>query len=162
SFELAGGGRALVDTVTVSFPSTRVPLTVTIEGTDHPFILDTGASEVTLRGSLFDAVTADGRARVGGFPVTTASGPTTAELTRLRTISVAGETVADLAAMTIGDTLLDAITDETGHPVDGLLGGNYLREFLVTVDYPHGALRLQRYATRDHIVDEFKRVGVSI
>jgi hypothetical protein len=162
-FSLAGGGRARVDATTiVSFPATRVPLTVDVEGTDHPFLLDTGASDVTLRGALFDAVTADGRARVGGFPVTTASGPATAEVTRLKTITVAGEAVTDVAAINIGDTLLDTITEEIGQPVDGLLGGGYLREFLVTVDYPHGTLLLQRYATRDHIVDEFKRVGISL
>ena len=40
------------------------------------------------------------------------------------------------AVMTIGDTLLDGIQTEVHHPVDGLLGGNFLREFMVTVDYP--------------------------
>jgi hypothetical protein len=161
-FMLEGGGRANIETTTLLFPATRIPLTVTVEGTDHPFILDTGASEVTLRGSLFDALTSDGRASVDGFPVTTAAGPTTAQVTRVRSLAVAGETVVNVAAMTIGDMLLDTIAAEVEHPVDGLLGGSYLREFLVTVDYPHGTLRLQRYDTRDHIVDEFQRVGISI
>ena len=135
AFQLAGGGHANVDaTTTVAFSATRIPLTVTVEGTDHPFILDTGASEVTVRSSLFDALTADGRAHVAGFPVTTASGPTTGEVTRTRTLSAAGEAVSGVPVMTIGDTLLDTIADEIGQPVDGLLGGSYLREFLVTVD----------------------------
>jgi C-terminal processing protease CtpA/Prc len=33
---------------------------------------------------------------------------------------------------------------------------------LVTIDYPNRMLHLQRYTTRDHIVDEFKRVGVRL
>ena len=34
-----------------------------------------------------------------------------------------------------------------------------MREFLVTIDFPRGVVELQRYTTRDHVVDEFKRVG---
>ena len=162
AFQLAGGGRAQVDNGTVAFPATRVPVTVNVEGTDHPFILDTGASEITVRSSLFDTLTADGRASVAGFPVTTASGPTTGQVTRIRSMSVGGEAVTGLAAMTIGDMLLDTIAGEIGQPLDGLLGGGYLREFLVTVDYPHRTLRLQRYDTLDFIVDEFKCVGISL
>src|SRR5205823_5359895 len=61
----------------------------------------------------------------------------------------------------INDQLLDAIQMEVGHPVDGLLGGNYLRQFMVTIEYPKGTLHLQRY-TNATIVDEFKRVGFEI
>lgn len=161
-FLLEGGGRARVNAETVVFPATRIPLTVTVEGVDHPFVLDTGASEVTVRQSLFDSLVADGRARASGFPVTTAAGPTSAQVTRLRTLSVAGQALTDVAAMTLGDTLLDSIAGEVDHPIDGLLGGNFLREFLVTVDYPRGTVQLRRYATRDHVVDEFHRVGISI
>jgi len=46
-FSLQGGGRAKLDptsTEIISYPATRIPLTVDVEGTSHPFILDTGAS----------------------------------------------------------------------------------------------------------------------
>jgi hypothetical protein len=161
-FELQGGGSASDGTTIVTFPATRIALTVNVDGVDHPFILDSGASQVAVRTSLFDTLTADGRAQRGGFPVQTAAGPANATLTRARALAVAGEQVTDVAVMTIGDDLLDNITAEVHHPVDGLLGGTFLREFLVTIDYPKRTLHLQRYATRDHIVDELQRVGIEL
>jgi hypothetical protein len=145
----------------ISVPPTRIPLTVEVDGTAHPFILDTGASETTVRTSLYDALIADGRSELMGLPIGTVSGPTTASVTRVRSLTVAGETVVDPAVMTIGDMILDGIQTEVHHPVDGLLGGNYLREFMVTVDYPRRTMRLQRY-TNVTIVDEFKRVGIEL
>ena len=85
----------------------------------------------------------------------------TASVARTRTMVVGGQTVTNAAVMTIGDQILDAIQGEVKHPVDGLLGGNYLREFLVTVDYPHGTMRLQRYDTPP-VADEFKRIGIEL
>ena len=79
-------------------------------------------------------------------------------MTRAHTVTVAGRR-DDAPVMTIGDKLIDSLQREIKHPVDGLLGGSYLREFLVTIDYPQGELRLQRYLPS--VVDEFKRVGVS-
>src|SRR5438552_3209086 len=47
SFTLQGGGRGQLGGTIISFPATRIPLTVDVEGVSHPFILDTGASETT-------------------------------------------------------------------------------------------------------------------
>jgi hypothetical protein len=76
-------------------------------------------------------------------------------------MTVSGESVTNAAVMTIGDQILDSIQGEVKHPVDGLLGGNFLREFLLTVDYPLGNMRLQRYDTPP-VVDEFKRIGIEL
>ena len=70
-FKIEGGGTVSSATTTLSYPATRIPVTVTIEGVDHPFILDTGASEVTVRASLFAALAADGRTVMQAFPVGT-------------------------------------------------------------------------------------------
>jgi hypothetical protein len=161
-FKLEGGSSPLT-TSGIPAPTTRVPVTVTLEGTDHPFILDTGASDVTVRAALFSSLTADGRARLGGLTVTTASGEKDAEVSRLRTMSALGESVPNVPFLTLNDdTLLDSLASEVHHPIDGLLGGSFLREFLVTIDYPRGVLHLQRYDTRDHISDEFQRVGIQL
>jgi C-terminal processing protease CtpA/Prc len=64
--------------------------------------------------------------------------------------------------MTIGDQLIDGLQGELGRPMDGLLGGSFLREFLVTIDYPQGKLQLQRYVPPAAIKDEFKRVGIEL
>jgi hypothetical protein len=161
TFDLEGGGRGTFDGQVITIPATRIPLTVDIEGTSYPFILDTGASETAVRTSIYDTLRADGRSEITGLPIGTVSGNTTASVTRVRTLTVGDATVANAAVMTIGDTLLDGIQREVRHPVDGLLGGNFLREFMVTVDYPRGTLHLQRYTTVV-ISDEFKRIGVEL
>jgi hypothetical protein len=60
------------------------------------------------------------------------------------------------------ETLVDSLSEEVGHPVDGMLGGAVLREFYVTFGYPEGRLTLRRYKTRDHIHDEYRRVGIAL
>jgi hypothetical protein len=170
-FSLRGGANGplvLTDKVqpVVTTPPTRIPVTVTIEGTDYPFILDTGASEVSVRTSVFDALVTDGRAKLNGFPITTVMGDSGASVTRGKTITVGGATVVDAPVMTIpGDALLDGISAEVDRSgktqIDGLLGGSFLRNFLVTVDYPKGQLHLQAYNTQTW-VDEFKRVGIGL
>jgi hypothetical protein len=163
-FTLEGGGLARLNPQqTIELAATRVPVTVDLEGVEHSFIVDSGASDVTVRSSVFQALTSDGRVAVGGFPVSTANGSMSATITRTRSVTVAGETVTNVATLNLGDdTLLDNLEMEVKHQVDGLLGGTFLREFLVTVDYPGRTLHLQRYATRAHIVDELQRVGVSL
>ena len=160
-FNLEGGGLGRFEDQVLKIPATRIPLTVDVDGTALPFILDTGASETTVRSSVYATLTADGRSELTGLPIGTVNGPTSASVTRVRTLTVAGETVTNAAVMTIGDSILDGIQTEVHHPVDGLLGGNFLREFMVTIDYPHRTLRLQRYTTPP-TVDEFKRIGVEL
>ena len=76
-----------------------------------------------------------------------------------------GVTVMDAPVMTINsappDDLLDSISKELGTQIDGLLGGSFLRNFLVSIDYPNGQLHLQPYLTPP-IPDEFRRVGFTI
>lgn len=170
SFSLQGGGagRLGANGPVIIFKSTRIPLTVELEGAARSFILDTGASETTVKSTVYSAIRSDGRAEISGLPISTVMGPTTAHVTRVRTLKVGGASVANAAVMMIGDQitptgdeLLSNIETEVGHPVDGLLGGNFLREFMVTIDYPGGMLHLQRY-TAAVIVDEFKRVGFEL
>jgi predicted aspartyl protease len=161
-FDLQGGGLGMLQGVsgTISFPPTRVSLNVTIEGVDHPFILDSGASLVVLDPKRFDQIAADGRATTQVGALTT-MGMGTSKAMRLKSIVVAGAEVQ--GAPTLSSPLdLSALAAEVGHPIEGLLGGTYLREFLVTIDYPALGVQLRRYDTRDHIHDEFDRVGVLI
>lgn len=161
-FDLQGGGRGQLQGTTgiIDFPATRISLTVTIEGTDHPFILDSGASLMVLDPSLFNALAKDGRATTQVGALTT-MGMGSSKAMRLRSVVVAGAEVQGAPAIS-SPLDLSQLAAEVGHPVEGLLGGTYLREFLVTVDYPSQQLTLRRYDTRDHIRDEFQRVGVLI
>lgn len=159
TFDLSGGGGvASVGRQVVEVPKTRIPLTAVIENKSYRFVLDTGASDIVLRSSDFDAIVADGRPVLGDEPFTTVSGRSTTSVTRVHSVTLAGQTVTDVPVMA-EDDLLKALSSELGYSVDGLFGGDFLREFLVTIDFPRGAVELRRYTTRDHIVDEFKRVG---
>jgi len=162
AFALRGGGAVDPNGSLIVFPATRVMLTAEVEGVARALMLDTGASEIALRTTLYDALVADGRAQLSGLPLQTAMGPTTAEVTRARAVTVAGQTVTNVAVMTVGDSLLDSLQDEIGVSVDGLLGGSFLREFLVTIDYPKRRLRLRRYSPPSTPVDDFKRVGIDL
>jgi hypothetical protein len=150
-------------------PATRIPVTVTVDGVDHPFIVDTGASEVSVRSTLFSTLVADGRAQLMNFGIETVEGGSTASVTRAKTITVGGETVTDVPVMSIMSTPADDLLNNIGLEIDpsgsklidGLLGGSFLRNFLVTIDYPNGQLHLQRYNTETW-VDEFQRIGIDI
>jgi len=162
TFTLEGGGLGRIgDGGVVSFEATRIPIQVEIDGTTHPFVLDTGASETTVRASVFTTITGDGRPQLSGLPIMTVMGSSSASATRVTTLTAADQTVDNAVVMTIGDTLIDGLAMEVKHPVDGLLGGNFLRNFLVTIDYPGGVLHLQRYTTPP-IADEFQRVGIEL
>lgn len=159
-FELSGGGLAQLDGQIISVPKTRIPITADVEGKKHRFILDTGASDVTLRTSVYQALVADGRPSIDDAPFSTVSGSGNASATRARSVTLSGQTVTNVAVVSFDDTIIDSVSTELGETIDGLFGGDFLREFLLTVDYPHGNVELRRYTTRDHIVDEFQRVGM--
>jgi|GEM_PF-1889424 len=176
-FTLKGGGRSPVtlgsdaqgnpiNSPVVDIPPTRIPVTVTLDGVDHPFIVDTGATEVSLRSTVYSQLISDGRAQlVSGIAIMTIAGASNASLTRAKTISVGGVTVTNAPVMTImstpSDQLLNGISNELGTQIDGLLGGSFLRNFLVSIDYPAKQLHLQPYLTPP-IPDEFRRVGITI
>jgi hypothetical protein len=175
SFTLSGGGLAPVTLGTdiqspaVNIPPTRIPATVAIDGSNYACIVDTGATEVSLRSTVYNTLTSDGRAQLsGGIAIMTIAGASSASLTRAKTITVGGATVSDPPVMTIlganggpPDQLLDNISSELGKPIDCLLGGSFLRNFLVTIDYPAGQLHLDPYLTPP-IPDEFRRVGFTV
>ena len=177
SFTLKGGGHSpvtlgtdsqgnAINSPVVNIPPTRIPVTVTMDGTDHPCIVDTGATEVSLRSTVFDQLTSDGRAKlVSGIAIMTIAGASNASLTRAKTMTVGDSTVDNVPVMTImstpSDQLLNGISNELGTQIDCLLGGSFLRNFLVTIDYPNGQLHLQPYVTPP-IPDEFRRVGITV
>lgn len=175
-FTLAGGGNTgVMLSATLTSPQTyippnRIPVTVTIDGTDHLCIVDTGATVVSLRSTVYASLVSDGRAQLmSGIAIMTVTGASNASVSRAKTITVGGQTVDDAPVMTIvsgdpknPDPLLDSISNNELHEqIDCLLGGSYLRNFLVTIDYPVGELHLQPYNTPP-IPDEFRRVGFTI
>ena len=160
SFSLEGDGDGLVLSQRVHYPSTRIVVDVTVEGELHPFIVDSGASLTVVRPALFTKLTADGRG-VTSIGALTTMGLGSSQAARSRSLVLAGAEVRGVPVLS-SPIDLDGLTAEIGHTVDGLVGGTFLREFLVTVDYPRRTLHLRRYATRAHISDEFQRLGFTL
>jgi hypothetical protein len=164
-FHLEGGGtgRLAGETDVIRFSPTRVALDVQIEGVTHPVVVDTGASMVVLRSALFASLTADGRGQVSVSPLTVMGvAPGSATRVRSMVIGTGSGGVAGVPALSIGDSLFDSLAAEVGHPVDGLLGGTFLRNFVINIDYGSGRLTLWPYTTSDPLEDEFRRVGLTL
>jgi hypothetical protein len=164
-FSLEGGGAGPITEggEVIRFPASRVILPATVEGREVTMLLDTGASWVGLRSPLYNAIVQDGRAQLS-VEATLAQGTATTNVARVRSVSVAGAEVKDpvaASAQTV-DELLNHLSAEVGHTIDGLLGAPYLREFYVTVDYPNRTLRLYRYTDESHVLDDYRKVGVEI
>lgn len=148
---------------TAGFPASRIIVDAVIEGTNYGLLLDSGATYVNLRTSLFDAIASDGRSQFA-LQAVTVQGTLPAAALRLKALGVAGE-LADRVVVTSNsgvDGILKGISDETGHPVDGVLGGSFLRDFFVTIDYPNHTLHLARFLTGSPTFDEFDRVGITV
>ncbi len=160
-FTLEGGGRGLLPDgkTLVTFYNTRVTVKALVEGKERVFIVDTGASLSLVTKELFDELTADGRGKLDGLAASTVMGNAQTRVTRVRSMSLGTAEVTGTPVADVSGQLLLALGVEVGHPVDGLLGGTFLREFFVTADYDNSQLRLARYATQAHVTDEFRRVG---
>jgi hypothetical protein len=167
-FRLEGGGltRSPEDSDAswiAPFPASRVLVAALIEGQPCTLLVDTGASWVGLDSSVFARITGDGRTVLSDDAVLEA-GPTTASVTRLRSVSASGiEVSRPVAASGSGiDVLLTTMSAEVGRQVDGMLGAPFLQEFYVTLDYPRAQLQLSRYTSPTPIHDQYQRVGIEL
>ena len=112
----------------VSRPSDQVKLPVVVNGTRGVFILDTGATFVTLR----NAFAQKAKVQVDDDSVVhmhTANGLATAKRGRAATVQL-----RSLAAKDVPIVVQDDAKGSYGEGVDGLLGMSFLSRFKVTVD----------------------------
>lgn len=151
------------DIVLVELPPTRIVVSAKLDGVDRTFVLDSGASLTVVSPTVFAALTADGRKKVEGLAASTVMGSAGLTVARAKTLSVGGAEVSGaLVASLDSANVFSALSAEVKQNVDGLIGGTFLREFLVTVDYAGEQVLLRRYPSRDHVHDEFTRVGVAL
>ncbi len=160
-FSLEGGGASQVGSDKTDVPPTRIVLTATVEGKELTLVLDAGASLVVLDSTVFASLTADGRPTADA-EAATESGIQDSKVARSRSIKLGKSEVTGAPIFSAPAGLLDDLAGEVGHSVDGLLGGTFLREFLVSVDYPNSVVELRRYDSRDHIHDQYIRVALAI
>lgn len=160
-FSFVGGGVVQSNGIQVTEPQSRVVVSVSIEGTSHTLIVDTGASDVFVNQAVFDALTSDGRAQLSGGSADTTLGTSTVSLTRAKTIAV-GEASAQGVLVTHDpsfDMNLTAISSDAGETIEGSLGGSFLENFYVTIDYPNRVLHLAPYADTSFIFDAAEVLG---
>jgi predicted aspartyl protease len=102
------------------------------------FVLDTGASFCVITPDT--AVAAGIRPAGKGPTAIGAGGRLKAGLAKLKTFRLGAHTAKNLGVAVLG---LDDIEKQLGVKVAGLIGYNYLKNYVVTLDYPQGLLRLK-------------------
>jgi len=159
-FSFLGGG--VDDGVTI--PKSRIVVMVSLEGNDYAMILDTGASSVTVSQAAFTALTADGRTQIQTSGVETTSGVSTTSLARAASVGVGGAEVDSVVVAhdPAFDTNLAAISMDAGQTIDGSLGGDFLHDFYVTVDYAASTVQLARYSDLGFAVDQAESLGIAL
>lgn len=162
-----GGGMGALpvgnELVIVQLPPTRVVVSVKLDGIARTLVLDSGASLNVVSPTVFGSLVDDGRKKLDGLSASTVMGSTGLTVTRAKTLEVGGASVPGVLVASLDSAnVFAALSREVGQNVDGLLGGTFLREFLVTVDYAGEQVSLRRYPARDHVKDEFTRVGVAL
>lgn len=170
--EVAGGGTGIVPgdcpdgCGTIDIGATRVLVEVWLESQSEPvtLLVDTGASAVVLTEDVVAGLGDPGRPRLDGVTVGTANGTVTAYFTRVSSLRLGSAEHTSASVLVLPDPeLFGSLEDEVGKPVVGLVGGSFLRNFLVSIDYPAETVTLSRYASPTHLdSDEFVRVGFSL
>jgi hypothetical protein len=166
-FTLMGGGTVQAANANVTLPKSRVVLSVQIEGAPHTMVVDTGSTYLTLRSTIFDSMTSDGRAILSDGPINTAQGPLSGALSRVRSVVLGDDDRVEADGVVVAgdqtvDPFFDEVQHETGQPIDGSLGGSFLHEFYVTIDYANETLALARYSDDSFAIDAAQRLGVAL
>ncbi len=139
-FRLAGDGKVLVSawvTSRAGRPAGRLTL-----------IVDTGATK-----SVFFRAALDRRLpgwtawpSLRGLGAPTLIGDASAELVRVTRIELrtpgGSSARSGVDAAVLGGDLGEALANDVGEPVDGLLGYSFLKHYRVALDFPRGLLRL--------------------
>jgi hypothetical protein len=157
-FALSGGGT----TDGIVLPPSRLVVPVTIEGATLMMIVDTGATDITISASAYGAIVADGRTQIDGGMSQTTSGTSDSSITRVASAIVGGVKVDRpvVAHDSSFDANLADVSSDVGTTIDGSLGGTFLRNFFVTVDYPSQTMDLAAYPDLSFTIDQGEMVGV--
>ncbi len=160
-FELSGGAFFFPFII----PPTRIILDVSIEDASPiPMLFDTGATVTILEDNFFGTLPdrarptleADAQGKSGEIIETT--------VTRLASFQpLNGPTVVDMPAAIAESRLFEGVEPTVDAPIRGLIGGTYLRNFAVTVDYPNRRLHLEPYNELSHLdPNEFVLLGIAV
>lgn len=151
-FELLGGGSfSIPGDGSTGLSATRVVLEGSVEGHAADMVLDTGASHSIIAESLFNSLGDSARPMLGGVRVTRSTGTVEVSVSRVSSLAVGTSAVSGATVMVMPDSTLSSVSAETGRDIKMLLGGTYLRYFLLAVDYDSRELGLAEYADPSHV-----------
>jgi hypothetical protein len=151
-FRLLGGGHASVSGITLDLPATRVIVDGTLEGYSRTFLVDSGASLVTLSTNTFETLDHTDRPRIADIPIQTIYGTQMGFITRLGTLTVGDATATSVPAVVVPDaTLFTQIGAEVDENIALFVGGTFLRHFQTTFRYGDRTLDLAPYQNPVHI-----------
>lgn len=165
---LEGGGFFSAGGETREIGASRFLVQAEVEDPDGAdpiwLMVDTGATAVVLSNEMLDLLGDEGRPRLDGVDVGTASGAQTAYLTRLWSMRVGGAEQTSVPALVLPDDgLFESISRETDLDVRGVVGGMFLRSYVTTLDYAAESMRLLPYSSTDHLDPaEFISVGFEL
>ncbi|MBI5480738.1 MAG: aspartyl protease family protein [Deltaproteobacteria bacterium] len=149
---LKGGGRANVVGLTVDLPPTRLVVDGSLEEQDGSFLVDTGASMVTMPQRVFDTLGSQDRPRIADVPVQTVYGESKGFIIRLRGLSLGGATQTDVPTFVVPDaTLFNDLSSEVHTTIVALVGGTFLRNYQTTIRYPADRIELAAYHDPVHV-----------
>jgi len=158
----------------IVFAPTRVILTAVVENQTTPItiMIDSGASVSVMSPDLFNTlvdIPGQTRPRLDGLSL---GGVTNASIQaflsrvyRLTLTGASGNAAAENIEIAVipNDELLPSLSSEVGTNVQMLVGGSFLRYFLVTVDYPKNVIHFAQYTAPKRISpDEFVGVGFAL
>lgn len=164
--EVLGGGNVTLQSASfsISIPATRLLVEARIEDqTPTTALIDTGASFVVLRKSLFDTMNDSARPQFCCQSVSFIGGRQDLVVTRIRSIRLGDLEFKQLPALVMqDDTLFTTIEREAGKRIDWIIGGSLLRYATFQLDYAAREVQLARFRDPKHIkANEFILPGFS-
>lgn len=157
--DVVGGGALIVPgncaggCGTFDAPPSRFLVEVSVEAYTERlrFLVDTGSSVSVMTEFDMTRIGDRGRPRLP-TRIGTSGGPVDATITRLASMRAGAAELTSVPVLVLpGGPGIEGLSVELGQRIDGILGGSFLREFLVTVDYAGERLRLAPYPDRRHI-----------
>lgn len=160
-FDLEGGHDPQSGVTTAS----RVVVTAMIEGNPHRLVVDSGAQHVAVTAPVFNTLISDHRAVTTLTDISSAVyGQTPYRETRAAAVVVGGVEVDNVvvAQADAFDAKIAQVSTDAGETIDGSLGGTFLHDFYVTIDYPNHKVHFARYADLGFAIDPAHAIGIQI
>lgn len=127
-------------------------------------IVDTGTTSAVISESLMSSIGADtdGRTLLVGSGAVSGSSTTDTTILRIRSMALGEVRSEEMWASVLDDRVFASIGRRLHAEVSAIVGGSFLRETVVGLDYGASTLRLAHAGDLSWITDEFRSAGLEI